>query len=59
RRSIAYMGGKFQTNLNANVTHLVCGACAASEKYFVAVENGIQVMMPEWVPSVFTLSGQK
>ncbi|CAF2068579.1 unnamed protein product [Rotaria magnacalcarata] len=59
RRSIAYMGGKFQTNLNANVTHLVCGACAASEKYFVAVENGIQVMMPEWVPSAFTLSGQK
>jgi hypothetical protein len=29
------MGGKFQTNLNANVTHLICGTCAASEKYFV------------------------
>jgi hypothetical protein len=29
------MGGKFQTNLNANVTHLVCGVCASSEKYFV------------------------
>ncbi|CAF2488570.1 unnamed protein product [Rotaria sp. Silwood2] len=59
RRSVAYMGGKFQTNLNANVTHLVCGACAASEKYFVAVENGIQVMMPEWIQNVLVLSGQK
>ena len=29
------MGGRFQTNLNANVTHLVCGVCASSEKYFV------------------------
>ncbi|CAF3561629.1 unnamed protein product [Adineta steineri] len=59
RRSVAYMGGKFQTNLNANVTHLICGVCAASEKYFVAVENGIQVMMPEWIQNVFALSGQK
>ncbi|CAF0884296.1 unnamed protein product [Adineta ricciae] len=59
RRSVAYMGGKFQTNLNANVTHLVCGTCAASEKYFVAVENGIQVMMPDWVQNVLALSGQK
>ncbi|CAF0835593.1 unnamed protein product [Rotaria sordida] len=59
RRSVAYMGGKFQTNLNANVTHLVCGVCATSEKYFVAVENGIQVMMPEWIQNVLVLSGQK
>jgi hypothetical protein len=56
---MAYMGGKFQTNLNANVTHLICGTCAASEKYFVAVENGIQVMMPEWIQNVLALSGQK
>ena len=35
------MGGKFQTNLNANVTHLVCGTCAASEKYFVNPFNVI------------------
>lgn len=59
RRAVAYMGGRFQTNLNANVTHLICGACAASEKYFVAVENGIQVMMPDWVRNVLILSGQK
>ena len=53
------MGGKFQTNLNSNVTHLICGTCAASEKYFVAVENGIQVLMPEWIQNVLVLSGQK
>jgi hypothetical protein len=33
------MDGKFQTNLNANVTHLICGTCAASEKYFVNLRN--------------------
>lgn len=52
------MGGRFQTNLNANVTHLVCGVCASSEKYFVNWSMAAPICNHK-SPSIHLGSGRK
>lgn len=45
---LVYYNGKYQINLNANCTHLVCGK-PAGRKYEYAVKHQIKVVTPEWI----------
>lgn len=57
-RKVHLMGGDVDSNLTADVTHLVAGE-VGSNKYLVAVENGKVVMTKEWVEAVWESSQDK
>jgi len=45
---LIYYNGKYQINLNANCTHLVCGK-PSGRKYEYALKHQIKVVTPEWI----------
>ncbi|GFO25793.1 DNA topoisomerase 2-binding protein 1 [Plakobranchus ocellatus] len=57
-RKVFLMGGDVDSNLTADVTHLVAGE-VGSNKYLVAVQNGKAVMTKEWVDAVWEASQNK
>ncbi|GFS20647.1 DNA topoisomerase 2-binding protein 1 [Elysia marginata] len=57
-RKVHLMGGDVDSNLTADVTHLVAGE-VGSNKYLVAVDNGKAVMTKGWVDAVWESSQDK
>ncbi|KAK3788086.1 hypothetical protein RRG08_009018 [Elysia crispata] len=57
-RKVHLMGGDVDSNLTADITHLVAGE-VGSNKYLVAVQNGKVVMTKEWVDAVWDSSQDK
>ncbi len=49
---VRMMGGTVNCAITETVTHLVAGN-VGSEKYHVAVQHKIPIMMPEWVHKCF------
>ncbi|RUS70584.1 hypothetical protein EGW08_021654 [Elysia chlorotica] len=57
-RKVHLMGGDVDSNLTADITHLVAGE-VGSNKYLVAVQNGKVIMTKEWVDAVWEASQDK
>ncbi|BFY98833.1 hypothetical protein BsWGS_01873 [Bradybaena similaris] len=55
---VCLMAGQVDRNLTADVTHLIAGE-VGSNKYLVAVANGKQVMVKDWVFKVWELSQER
>ncbi|XP_074641236.1 DNA topoisomerase 2-binding protein 1-like isoform X2 [Tubulanus polymorphus] len=55
---VKYMGGKVDKQFNDNVTHLVA-ADTGSQKYLVAGQMGVPIMLPEWIDAVWKESQKR
>ncbi|CAG9762704.1 unnamed protein product [Ceutorhynchus assimilis] len=55
KEKVQLMGGSYSGDLTNSVTHLICGS-SNSEKYRLAVEKGVLLMLPTWIDYMFELS---
>lgn len=52
RTRVQLMGGMYIGNFTDLVTHLVCDG-TKSEKYMLAAEKGVKLMLPSWIDELF------